>query len=78
LQKNGVQVAVVTHAGIKDEYIGKHSQGISDFCRYGDVEGFDVPIRKDWYLGHQSKLLVIWGQDPKLWWKAYCFSLSRA
>lgn len=68
LQKNGVQAAVVAHAGIKDEYVGKHSSAISDFCRYGDVQGFDKngkPIRKDWYYGHQSKQLIIWGHDPK-------------
>jgi polynucleotide kinase-phosphatase len=68
LQQNGVQTAVVAHAGIKDEYIGKHSETISDFCRYGDIQGFDEngkPIRKDWYYGHQSKQLIIWGHDPR-------------
>ncbi|HWO95039.1 MAG TPA: polynucleotide kinase-phosphatase [Bacillus sp. (in: firmicutes)] len=67
--KNGVRVVVAAHAGIKDHYIGKQSHAISDFCRYGDSEGLDErgkPIRKDWYTGHQSKELIIWGHDPKI------------
>lgn len=66
--KNGVKTVVVTHAGIRDEYIGKLSHSISDFCRYGDTDGFDEKgksIRKDWYTAHKSKELIIWGHDPK-------------
>jgi polynucleotide kinase-phosphatase len=66
--KNGVKVAVATHAGIRDYYIGKQSQRISDFCRYGDSEGLDEngkPRRKDWTIDHQSNELIIWGHDPK-------------
>ncbi|SCB86986.1 MULTISPECIES: polynucleotide kinase-phosphatase [Priestia] len=69
LTKNDVRVAVVTHAGIKDEYIGKQSYHISDFCRYGDSEGFyenGKPIRKDWYTNHHTKELIIWGHDCKV------------
>ncbi|WP_141431101.1 polynucleotide kinase-phosphatase [Bacillus sp. 03113] len=66
--KNGVRVVVVTHAGIRDDYIGKQSRIISDFTRYGDTDGFDErgkPVRKDWYTGHERKELIIWGHDPK-------------
>ncbi|MFZ7942669.1 AAA family ATPase [Neobacillus sp. 19] len=68
IRKNGVKVAVATHAGIKDHYIGKQSQRISDYCRYGDSEGLDEngkPRRKDWTIEHQSNELIIWGHDPK-------------
>ncbi|MGG1678064.1 polynucleotide kinase-phosphatase [Neobacillus sp. NRS-1170] len=68
IEKKGVKVAVATHAGIRDHYIGKQSQRISDFCRYGDSDGLDEngkPIRKDWTIGHQSSELIIWGHDPK-------------
>nr|WP_263326332.1 polynucleotide kinase-phosphatase [Neobacillus sp. Marseille-Q6967] len=68
IQKNGVNVAVAVHAGIRDHYIGKESQRISDFCRYGDTNGLDEngkPIRKDWTLGHKSSELILWGHDPK-------------
>lgn len=64
---NGVGVIVATHAGIRDNYIGKQSKRISDFCRYGDTDGLDEsgkPIRKDWYVGHQSGELIVWGHDP--------------
>ena len=66
--KNGVEVIVVTHAGIRDKYIGKQSKKISDFCRYGDTDGLDdsgKPIRKDWFVHHQSGEIIIWGHDPK-------------
>ena len=39
--KHGVQTLICTHAGIKDEFIGKQSEAIRDFCRYGETDGFD-------------------------------------
>ncbi|KGR75104.1 polynucleotide kinase-phosphatase [Ureibacillus sinduriensis] len=68
LTKNGIPTLVCTHAGIKDEFIGKQSDVISDYCRYGDHEGLDDtgrPIRKDWTIHHKTSLLVVWGHDPK-------------
>lgn len=68
LTKNGVPTLVCTHAGIKDEFIGKQSYDVSDFCRYGDTDGFDdagKPIRKDWSIHHKASTLIIWGHDPK-------------
>ncbi|MEH7307230.1 polynucleotide kinase-phosphatase [Neobacillus drentensis] len=68
IQKNGVNVAVAVHAGIKDHYIGKQSPRISDFCRYGDTDGIDEngkPIRKDWSMAHKSSELILWGHDPR-------------
>lgn len=59
---------VCTHAGIKDDFIGKESSRIKDFCRYGDVAGMDEkgkPIRKDWFKEHKGELLILWGHDPK-------------
>ena len=68
LTKNGVPTLVCTHAGIKDEWIGKQSYEISDFCRYGESEGLNEtgkPIRKDWTVYHKSSMLIVWGHDPK-------------
>ncbi|GGA88655.1 polynucleotide kinase-phosphatase [Ornithinibacillus halotolerans] len=68
LLKNGVPTAVCTHAGIKDEFIGKQSHLVSDFCRYGDTDGVDEsgkPIRKDWTISHRTSQLIIWGHDPR-------------
>ncbi|WP_342471744.1 AAA family ATPase [Metasolibacillus sp. FSL H7-0170] len=67
--ENGIGKAIVTHAGIKDHYIGKNSPRIRDFCRYGDVIGTSDtgrPIRADWYTNHQTSELIIWGHEPKL------------
>lgn len=52
--------AVVTHAGIKDEFIGKQSPRIADFCRYGDVQD---GVRADWFMQHKTSELIIWGHD---------------
>ncbi|WKA56678.1 metallophosphoesterase [Planococcus shixiaomingii] len=66
--KNGVPVLVSAHAGIKDEFIGKESAAVRDFCRYGDTGGFDQhgkPVRKDWTVFHATRSLIVWGHDPK-------------
>ncbi|WP_203248844.1 polynucleotide kinase-phosphatase [Sporosarcina beigongshangi] len=68
LLKNGVQTAVCTHAGIRDEFIGKQSPEVQDFCRYGDTDGSTEqgkPVRKDWTIHHKGSALIIWGHDPK-------------
>lgn len=68
LTKNGIPTLVCTHAGIKDEFVGKQSDDISDYCRYGDHEGVDDtgrPIRKDWTIHHKTSILIVWGHDPK-------------
>ncbi|MCT6923782.1 polynucleotide kinase-phosphatase [Metasolibacillus sp.] len=69
IKENGIGKAVITHAGIRDRYIGKNSSRIRDFCRYGDVVGTEAngrPIRADWYADHQTSELIIWGHEPKL------------
>ncbi|MFJ7753650.1 polynucleotide kinase-phosphatase [Peribacillus muralis] len=66
--KNGVQTVICVHAGIRDGFIGKQSDAVSDFCRYGDTDGFDErgkPVRKDWHISHKKSTLIIWGHDPK-------------
>ncbi|MGE6376064.1 polynucleotide kinase-phosphatase [Peribacillus muralis] len=66
--KNGVQTVVCVHAGIRDAFIGKQSDAVSDFCRYGDTDGFDErgkPVRKDWHISHKKSTLIVWGHDPK-------------
>lgn len=66
--KNGVQTLICAHAGIKDEMIGKESERISDFCRFGDTDGNDAtgkPLRNDWTVNHKRSSLIVWGHDPK-------------
>lgn len=67
-RQNEIGVIVAVHAGIRDRYIGKQSKRISDFCRYGDTDGFGEngkPIRKDWFNNHLSGEIIIWGHDPR-------------
>ncbi|MBY0012565.1 polynucleotide kinase-phosphatase [Paenibacillus typhae] len=66
--RDGVRRLVIAHAGIRDEYIGRQSRRVQDFCRYGDTDGMDAagaPVRKEWYTGHESGELIIWGHDPR-------------
>lgn len=66
--EKGKEKLVCTHAGIKDEYIGKENNKIKNFCRYGDVAGMDEkgkPIRRNWFEKHDNELLIVWGHDPK-------------
>ncbi|MFC4100785.1 polynucleotide kinase-phosphatase [Paenibacillus xanthanilyticus] len=66
--REGVRHVVVAHAGIRDEFIGKQSKRIQDFCRFGDTEGTDAqgkPIRKEWHTGHRSGELIVWGHDVR-------------
>ncbi|HWL25970.1 MAG TPA: metallophosphoesterase [Ureibacillus sp.] len=68
LTENNEEKIVCTHAGIKEDYIGRENSRIKDFCRYGDVAGTDEngkPIRRDWFQNYQGNLLIIWGHDPK-------------
>jgi len=67
IEDRGFHRAVVTHAGIKDEMIGKFSREIRDFCRFGPTEGTDEtgkPKRLDWTTEHQNGQLIIWGHEP--------------
>ena len=70
LIQDGKEVAVVTHAGIRDSFIGQDNGKIRSFTRYGDVRGFDEvtgrPIRYDWFNEHKSPHTIIWGHDPKI------------
>ncbi|MFT9487399.1 MAG: metallophosphoesterase [Tepidibacillus sp.] len=68
LTKEGKDVAVAVHAGIRDQDIGKDSEQVRSFTRYGDTAGMDEkgkPIRKDWTVNHHNDLLIIYGHDPR-------------
>lgn len=59
---------VVSHAGIKEEYIGKESKRIKDFCLYGDVDDTKTedgyPIRKNWARDYRGDALIVYGHTP--------------
>ncbi len=59
---------VVSHAGIKQEYIGRASATVRDFCIYGDVDGMTaedgMPVRKDWAADYRGKAVIVYGHTP--------------
>ena len=58
---------VVTHAGIRDEMIGRWDRQIEAYCLYGEVIGYDdngSPIRRSWSLERQltpTSPLIVYG-----------------
>lgn len=58
---------VVTHAGIRDDMIGRWDRHIAAFCLYGDVAGYDhegMPIRRNWpneRPANANRPLIIYG-----------------
>ncbi len=60
---------VTAHAGIKEEYIGRGSKRIRDFCLYGDVTGesdeFGLPIRLNWAADYRGRSTIVYGHTPQ-------------
>ncbi|MCC6863228.1 MAG: polynucleotide kinase-phosphatase, partial [Rhodobacteraceae bacterium] len=58
----------VAHAGIKDEYIGRGSPRIREFCMYGETTGeideFGLPVRYPWARDYRGKAMVVYGHTP--------------
>lgn len=62
--------AVVAHAGIKEEFIGRYDQEVKSFVLYGDVTGkvdkHGRPIRKDWAKFYRGDQWIVYGHTPVL------------
>lgn len=58
----------VSHAGIKEEYIGRDSPRIHVFCMYGDVTGerdeYGLPIRYPWARDYHGNTCIVYGHTP--------------
>ena len=56
---------VIAHAGIKQEYIGRGSARVREFCLYGEVTGetdsYGLPVRLDWTSDYRGKAIVVYG-----------------
>ena len=56
---------VVAHAGIKEEYQGRASARVRDFCLYGETTGemdeYGLPIRANWAAGYRGGATVVYG-----------------
>jgi len=59
---------VVSHAGIKEKYIGRGSGRIREFCIYGDTTGetdeFGLPVRLNWSADYRGRATVVYGHTP--------------
>ena len=59
---------VVAHAGMKEEYQGRASARVRDFCLYGETTGetdeWGLPIRADWASNYRGKARVVYGHPP--------------
>lgn len=60
---------VVSHAGIKEEYIGRASGRIRAFCLYGDTTGetdsSGLPVRLNWASDYRGSAMIIYGHTPQ-------------
>lgn len=61
---------VVAHAGLKEEYIGRGSMTVRDFCLYGEATGesdeYGLPVRLNWASDYRGKATVVYGHIPQL------------
>lgn len=56
---------VISHAGMKQEYIGRSSARIRDFCLYGETTGetdtYGLPVRVDWAADYRGRAKIVYG-----------------
>ena len=56
---------ITAHAGLKQEYIGRGSMRVRDFCLYGETTGefdsYGLPVRLNWAEDYRGKGLVVYG-----------------
>ena len=59
---------VVAHAGLKEEYQGRGSGKVREFCLYGETTGetdeFGLPIRYNWASEYRGLAMVVYGHTP--------------
>ena len=56
---------VIAHAGLKQEYIGRGSGRVREFCLYGETTGetdsYGLPVRLDWTADYKGRATVVYG-----------------
>ena len=61
---------VVAHAGLKEEYIGRGSIRVRNFCLYGETTGetdeYGLPVRLDWASDYRGRATILYGHVPQL------------
>jgi len=60
--------AVIAHAGIRDDLIGRYDKKARIFVLYGDITGDKHddgrPVRRDWAQEHHSNRWIVYGHTP--------------
>jgi len=58
----------VAHAGLKEDYIGRGSAKIREFCMYGETSGeideFGFPVRYPWAKDYRGEAMIVYGHTP--------------
>jgi protein phosphatase len=59
---------VVAHAGLREEYQGRASARVRDFCLFGETTGetdeFGLPVRYNWAANYRGPAMVVYGHVP--------------
>jgi protein phosphatase len=59
---------VVAHAGLREEMHGGTSNGVRQFCLYGETTGetdeFGLPVRYNWAAEYRGQATVVYGHTP--------------
>ena len=59
---------VVAHAGLKEEFQGRGSGKVREFCLYGETTGetdeFGLPVRHNWAAEYRGDAMVVYGHTP--------------
>lgn len=62
------QKLVIAHAGIREDYIGKHNDKVKTFVLYGDITGEvhkdGAPVRRDWAQKYKGQAIIVYGHTP--------------
>ncbi|MFC7321230.1 bis(5'-nucleosyl)-tetraphosphatase PrpE [Halobacillus campisalis] len=60
--------AVIAHAGIREEDIGRNNKQVKTFVLYGDITGAKLPDgrpeRRDWAQSYSGSRWVVYGHTP--------------
>jgi protein phosphatase len=58
----------VSHAGLKERYVGRSSRRVREFCLYGETTGetdeFGLPERINWAAEYRGRTAIVYGHTP--------------
>jgi protein phosphatase len=59
---------IVSHAGIRQDMIGRSDKAVKTFCLYGDITGEKredgTPVRRDWAQHYTGRSWIVYGHTP--------------